>query len=174
MVKEAEGFQAGLGHLSRVMICRLKPGTDLIEGLIKVCDEYGIANGAILSCIGSLKRATILSPVPKEETVLGVGYGKPIEVAGPIELLVGGGLICRDPSGQTLIHFHGVISDTDLRLYGGHFRPGGNPVMATVEAVIGEIKGVELRREYDDQVGFVVTYPYTLGGCQSRKSQARR
>jgi len=143
-----------------MVIGRLRPGTDLIEGIIALVEEYDVRAGVIISCVGSLGKATFLLPVPDPSSKVGAVYGNPIEIVGPLAFLSGGGLISRDKDGEVLIHFHGLVSDVNRKVYGGHFKCGGNPVLATMEVLIAELQDLELVRRYDEEVGFVVTWPY--------------
>ena len=45
-------MDTAVGKLGRVVVVRLKPGTDVLAGLAEACEEYGISNGVILSAIG--------------------------------------------------------------------------------------------------------------------------
>lgn len=158
-MEETTQFQATVGRSSRLVVGRLRPGTDLISGIAALAKEHGLRCGAIVSCIGSLQRATFVTLEPSPDSRVGAAYGDPIEVEGPIEFLGGRGLVGQDNTGTVRVHFHGVVSDAALRVQGGHFDPGGNPVLATLEVVIAEIEGVELARQFDEEVGLVVTYP---------------
>jgi predicted DNA-binding protein with PD1-like motif len=61
--------------------------------------------------------------------------------------------------GEPAIHFHGMVTTGDGRLYGGHFFPGGNPVYATFEVHIQEILGVKFILEMDEAVTLPLIEP---------------
>jgi len=79
-------------------------------------------------------------------------YGDPIELPGPIELISAHGSIFQS-DGKTALHLHGNFSDSSGKAFGGHVVAGGNPVLATLEAVIAEIEDVELIRQPDPETG---------------------
>ena len=51
----SEEFNAAQGRMGRVVVIRLKPGTDLLGGIQAACERYQIHNGVVISAIGSLK-----------------------------------------------------------------------------------------------------------------------
>src|SRR5262249_40851009 len=54
MAEHVEAAAAGAG---RMIVGRLHPGSDLVRGLERACDEHGVAFAAVLSCYGSLSAA---------------------------------------------------------------------------------------------------------------------
>ena len=44
------------GRFGKVVPVRLRPGTDVMDGLKRVCEEQGIMHGTVLVGIGSLRR----------------------------------------------------------------------------------------------------------------------
>lgn len=147
-------------RIGRVLVGRLLPGTDVMEGIKKICNEYGIKNGVVTTAIGSLHKAVFKYLIPNPELKMRAGYGEPYKLDGPIEFCSGMGLICQNEKGELVVHFHGVFN-TSLRqgyekvvpdyIYGGHFVEGENPVAATLDIMIVELKGVEMVRKYDEE-----------------------
>ena len=153
-------YMVGEGRMGKVLVGRLLPGTDLIDGIAKICTDNGIKYGVVTTAIGSLHKAVFKYLIPNSELKMGAGYGDPYEMDGPIEFCSGMGLICPNEKGELIIHFHGVFN-TSLQkgykevvpdvIYGGHMEPGENPVAATVDLMIVEVKGVEMIRKYDEE-----------------------
>ena len=145
----------------RIIQARLKPGTDLIGGIDKICEDYGIKNGMITVGIGSLRHASFKFLIPNQELKLGSGYGDPYYLEGPIEFLGGQGLICPLEDGNRAIHLHGLLNRTSVEngkpkpdyVLGGDFGVGKdkNPILATMDLMIVELKGVNITRKYDDE-----------------------
>jgi predicted DNA-binding protein with PD1-like motif len=148
------------GKIKRIVSARILPGSDFISGIEKICIENGIRVG-ILSGIGSLEKATFLIPVKKQGTKKGVGYSEPKTVMGPIEILSAKGFISEDSESDhgLFIHLHGVLSDHEGRLFGGHLLPGQNPTLLTLDVVIFEYEDVSLSREYDPEIEMRVITP---------------
>ncbi|MCW3975660.1 MAG: DUF296 domain-containing protein [Candidatus Bathyarchaeota archaeon] len=152
------GSEAKFG---RIIQARLKPGTDLMGGLHKICEDYRIKNGVITCCIGSLRRTAFKFLIPNEALKLGSAYGDPYEMDGPIEFLGGQGLICELEDGNRAIHLHGLLNRTSVEngkpkpdfVIGGDFGVGTdkNPILATMDIMIMELKGVNITRKYDDE-----------------------
>lgn len=148
------------GKVQEVVSARILPGTDLISGIEKICIENGIKSGTF-SVIGSLEKATFVIPIKKEGTKKGVGYSEPRTVSGPLELLSGKGFISKDPESESglFIHIHGIISDVEGRLYGGHFLQGGNPILLTLDVAIFAFDDISLSRDEDPEIGMRVITP---------------
>ncbi|MBW1692153.1 MAG: DNA-binding protein [Deltaproteobacteria bacterium] len=116
------GITFSEGHLSKAVTIRVLPGSDVIEGIEEACQNLGIKSGAIISCIGSLQRASVLV------------------AEGPLELLSGQGTIGREEEGEIItVHIHGVVSDKEGHLHGGHLVRGENPVLITCEVMVAQL-----------------------------------
>ncbi|NWG02255.1 MAG: DNA-binding protein [Syntrophaceae bacterium] len=148
------------GKTRKIVSARVLPGTDLISGIEKICFENKIESGAF-SVIGSLEKSTFVLPVIKKGTKKGVSYGEPQTVLGPLEILSGKGFISQDRESKNglFIHFHAIFSDAKGKVYGGHFLPGGNPVLLTLDVIIMEFDEVSLSREEDTEIGIRVITP---------------
>lgn len=149
-----ESFPAVMG---RVVVARLKRGTDLVSGLIEVCRAHSIETGVVEIALGSLRSATISWCVPANNK-RGARRSEPVLIPGPLEFVTGQGIICiRD--GQSAVHFHGTLADQYGRCWSGHMFPGGNPVHVTMDVVIREVCGVILRTVYDEELDVEVVVP---------------
>jgi predicted DNA-binding protein with PD1-like motif len=153
-----------VGSMGRTIIARLQPGTDMLDGIQEVCRRHGVKYGFVSCAVGCFSGAAFVCPMPKADAKIGIVYGDPIKLAGPVEFLGGQGVVCQSEEGNYLIHFHGSLSDTDLRVWGGHFLAGGNVVLATLDCVIQEVCGVEMLRKFEDETGFVQFCPKKMEG----------
>jgi predicted DNA-binding protein with PD1-like motif len=140
----------------RLIAARILPGTDLLAGLSKICHEHKVRAGCIVTMLGGLTGARLLHPVPDASSKMGIKYGEPSDLEGPLEFASGSGTIGVLESGETVIHLHGVLADSNNRLYTGHFVEGGSPVLTTVEVVIQETTDVEIIRSLDEETGFAL------------------
>jgi predicted DNA-binding protein with PD1-like motif len=131
----------------RIIVGRLHPGTDLIEGLEGACDEHGFDFAAVLACYGSLSGSTFkyLRLHPGEETPRLTDE----VVDKRLEFMGGQGLICVAPGGERATHLHGSISDETGVVKGGHFVVGRNPVFNNMDFVLQELRDVRLVRAQD-------------------------
>lgn len=150
-----------LGETGRVVAARISPGQDLVPTIKEICKKNSIESGVIVTCIGSLKSANLVSidSVPRGESKIGIGHGSPVKTPGPLLLLSSQGNICQTDENQIFIHLHGVISDKEAHLFGGHFAQSDNPVLLTMDLIIIETRNIKMLRRYDDAVGRVEFYP---------------
>lgn len=138
------------GSISKVVMVRLHPGQDLIEGLTEAGLAHGLKSGVIASCIGSLQRASFFTVVPLPKK-LGAGYGDPVAKEGPLELVSAQGTIGLDLEAKLLIHMHAALADSRGNLYGGHLIKGKCPVLVTCEAMIAYLEGVRAVQRPDPE-----------------------
>lgn len=146
------------GDLGTTIAVRFRRGTDFIEGIKKVCEEYGIEKGFVNSAIGSFEKCSY-KILASKDTKLGAGYTEPIEKEGPIELLGAMGNIAEGEDGSVDIHVHATLCDEDGVVQGGHLVEGENPTLATVELNIVEVENIDMPREEDEEIGAGVLYP---------------
>lgn len=146
------------GRNGRTIAARLLPGMDMLEGIEFICKQHKVLYGVIACCIGSLSKTAFVLPVSKASAKIGIAYGDPIDLPGPVELLSGQGVICQSEDGEYLIHFHATVADRNMKLWGGHFI-AGNIVLATIDLVIAEMDGMKLLRRFEEETGFLQFSP---------------
>ncbi len=117
---------------------RLLPEQDLKETIVHFVNEHGIKAGVILTCVGSLTKATLRLA---DENIT-----KTFEQKFEIVSLVG----TLSPEG---CHLHVSLSDEKGNTIGGHMK-GGCIVYTTAEIVIGEIDSFIFSRQQDSSTGF--------------------
>ena len=105
----------------KVIIARILAGTDLISGIEKICQDNQIAYGTIVAAIGNLSRAKLVYAVVDKDAKFGINFSEPTSVEGPLELLSCQGMIGQSVKGELSVHLHGLLSDQDMKVYGGHF-----------------------------------------------------
>ena len=152
------GVKYSAGNLSKVVMLRVLPGSDIIEGIEEVCRDLQMNSGAITCCIGSLQRVSFLIAVPLE-TKIGAGYSEPKILDGPLEFLSAQGMIGEEEDGGIFVHLHGVLSDRDGEVCGGHLIKGENPVLITCEIMISAVEGVRMKRRYDPETEMKLLTP---------------
>ncbi|MEL9997556.1 MAG: DNA-binding protein [Sulfolobales archaeon] len=147
-------FKFAVGSVGRVVVVRLQPGTDIIEGVEKVCDDLGIDYAYVDVGTGTLAKATLMYFIPNPNVKIGASYSPPKEIVGPLSFLGGSGVIGRDEKGNRLTHIHGAVCDQWGHVHGGHLVKGGNPILVTSDVIIMELKGVKIVRKYDAEIDF--------------------
>ena len=145
----------------RVAMARLQRDTDLVTGIIEVCREAGFEMAASQLIIGSLRRAEISWTRPSDKTKRGSERTPAMPIAGPLELISAQAEVCLTDPERPVFHVHGVVTDADGKAWGGHFFKGGNPVHATVDIVMNEIKGGNMKRTQDDENDLELPFTYS-------------
>ncbi|MFN8152851.1 MAG: PPC domain-containing DNA-binding protein [Bacteroidia bacterium] len=117
---------------------RLKPGDDLKKSIDEIAKDYQIAAGVIITCVGSLMKATIRFAGEPETT----------EINGPLEIVSLTGTLATTGS-----HIHISLSDKTGKTIGGHLKEG-NAVYTTAELCIGVLPALQFTREKDETTGY--------------------
>lgn len=110
---------------------RLRPGDDLLAGLIKFISDRQIRAGCVITCVGSLTVA-VLRLANREEYSTFEGYFEIVSLTGTLSIHSS--------------HLHISISDTDGRTIGGHLVEGCK-VYTTAEIVIGAFPDLVYTRQ---------------------------
>lgn len=142
----------------RRIMGRFLPGTDLVSGVIAMCEQTNVICGTV-SIIGSLQRAEFLYATPDESGKLGFRMEK-VSIEGPLELAACQGIIGQAESGELNIHLHGVVMDWKFKVLGGHFTPNSTFVLGTGEVVIDECSDVQALRQMDEENGMCLNQFY--------------
>ena len=116
----------------KIHTMRLHPGDDLKTKLTEYVFQHKIQAGYIITCVGSLKQAT-LRLANRNETQT---WKEQFEITSLVGTL--------SPDGN---HLHITIADKDGKTIGGHFVEG--TIFTTAEIVIGEATDLSFKREYD-------------------------
>lgn len=153
---ESRSFYALETGISKTVVARLLPGTDLFEGIRKICISKSISAGNIVTMLGSLRSATLVCVTPDPTSETGAKYFEPITIEGPLELIGAQGMIGME-DGKVSIHLHGTVGTDEMEPIAGHIVDSGTtPVLATMEIVIQGFSDVELERVYDEKTDFIL------------------
>jgi predicted DNA-binding protein with PD1-like motif len=152
-------MQTADGKIKRIVAVRLAPGEDLLLGLAEACKLRGLDNGLILTGIGSLRVARFFDPLPLPHKKAGYGYGEPIVLQGPIEIISASGMICRGENNETLFHVHCAFADQNGGGWGGHLIEGSK-VLLTADFVLGEIEDMVMGRRFDEELDVYIFNPH--------------
>jgi predicted DNA-binding protein with PD1-like motif len=122
------------GHFDRIVVIRLKNGTNLLAGMNKVVKEQHIENGVILSAIGSLRSWEVHQisnrHLPTQDTI----ESNPTQ---PCDLVSMNGYVINGR-----IHAHMTLATPD-RVIAGHVE-AGNEVYTYAIVTVGVMNGTNL------------------------------
>lgn len=121
---------------ARLWVLRLHPGDDLVDSVTAFARQNSIHAGTIVTCVGSLKRATLRFAGRNE-------YREYPGNDGTYEIVSFAGTLST-----TGHHLHLAFADKDGTVFGGHAGPGSK-VFTTAEIVIAEAPGWIFQRERD-------------------------
>ncbi len=146
------------GGFKAIWAIRMEPGEDVLETLLKFCEEHKIGHGCVISAIGSLQGCSFFDPGPIPGKPGLYAYGDPIEYPEPIEFICMTGHIGTEDDGSISCHLHAAFADEKGNCYAGHFKEG-NKVLTTVEIILGEIEGINMHRHVDQLRGVKLWEP---------------
>ncbi|MGC7411438.1 PPC domain-containing DNA-binding protein [Pandoraea pneumonica] len=120
------------GTLGRLVVARLKPNQDLTESIEALCAEHAISRAIVRGAVGSLIDARLAFRA-------GEGWREQL-VQGPgVEILnVFGEVDVRTDPANALPMLHGMVADTEGRMFAGRFVRGGNLSFITIEVTLQE------------------------------------
>ena len=98
---------------SRSAVIRVLPGFGIVEGIEEACRHLVITCGAVVSSIGSLQGASISYAISSDSNKVGAALSEPKLLPGPLELISAQGTIGLDENGETIVHLHGTVCDTE-------------------------------------------------------------
>ncbi|HTX78523.1 MAG TPA: PPC domain-containing DNA-binding protein [Longilinea sp.] len=117
---------------------RLHPGDDLLRSVVDFCRKQNLEAAVILTCVGSLRRASIRLANQPGATL----YEDKFE----IDSLVG----TVSPDGA---HIHISLSDGTGKMVGGHLMEGCL-IYTTAEIAVGELEDVAFSRPIDPETTY--------------------
>lgn len=146
-------FVYKFGVPGKVLVIRLKTGSDLLLSLKKIVEENGIGAGVIVSGVGLLEKACIRNvkilpkkfPISDEHRAI-------VSFSGPLEILSLSGnisLVENKPS----LHLHATLSyynGKTIQVVGGHVIEGCI-VFSFAEVIIIEIENMLMEKGFDDE-----------------------
>ncbi|XP_046878000.1 bifunctional protein GlmU-like isoform X2 [Hypomesus transpacificus] len=130
------------GSSLRVHALRLGPGQELLSSLLALVEERGLRAPFIITCVGSVTKATLrLANATTENTNEVVHLQERFEIVSLVGTL------------NKEAHLHVCLADKDGRTVGGHVL-GDLEVFTTAEVLVGEASDLHFDREMDDRTGY--------------------
>jgi predicted DNA-binding protein with PD1-like motif len=126
----------------KIHVFRIKPGQELLDGILNYCQANSVSSGVIIGIIGSVENAKLnfLKALP--------GKYESVDYIGPLEIVCAQGSIALKDE-TLIIHIHVQLSGQDI-CSGGHLARA--IVFSTAEVTIGELD-YQLRRQMDSYTG---------------------
>ena len=142
------------GKSGRVLVARVKPGSDLMKSIHAVAKENGIKAGVILSGVGLLRRARLRNckVLPDRYPITDANrsfltFDRPLEILG-----VSGNV--SEVEGEPWVHAHATLSyvrdGEEARVVGGHLLDGC-VVFGFAEVFILELEDIDMRKDFDEE-----------------------
>ncbi len=141
------------GRPGRVIVARVKPGSDLLRSLQKIAAEEEITSGVIVSGVGLLKQARLRNckSLPEEYPITDanrtfLSFEKPLEI-----LSISGNVTLAEV--EPLVHAHLTLSQVEgdeITVIGGHLIEGCM-VFGFSEFAILELEEIEMAKRFDEE-----------------------
>ena len=137
-----------VGNTGRVIVARFEDRDDILENIIAIARKEDI-KGAVFHLIGGVKQGMIVVG-PEEEKMPPKPVWKDIKESHEV---IGIGTIFWQEN-EPKVHFHGAFGKKDM-IKVGCLR-GASETFLVLEAVIIEIQGVDIKREFDPVSGLTL------------------
>jgi uncharacterized protein len=137
-----------VGKAGRVIVARFEDKDDILENLIAVARKENIKS-AVFHLIGGIKLGSIVVG-PEEEKMPPKPVWKDIKESHEV---IGNGTIFWLEN-EPKIHFHGAFGKKEMVKVG--CLRGASETFLVLEAIIIEIQGVDVKREFDPVSGLTL------------------
>ena len=142
-----------MGRGGRIIVARLKPGSDLQESLQYIASEEGVEAGVILSGVGLLGEAQLRNckSLPEAFPITDANRTY-LSFRRPLEILSISGNVSKVEE-KPLVHAHITLSYVEgdvITVLGGHLL-GGCTVYGFAEIVIMALEGIEMEKRFDEE-----------------------
>ena len=144
---------ARVGGAGRVVVARLKPGSDLLLSIQEIANKEGVGAGVILSGVGLLGEARLRNckSLPEEFPITNsnrtyLSFHRPLEI-----LSISGNVAMAE--GSPLVHAHATLSYVEgggIGVIGGHLIEGCI-IFGFAEIILMELENIEMEKRYDDE-----------------------
>jgi predicted DNA-binding protein with PD1-like motif len=141
------------GEAGRVIVARLKPGSDLLGSLQEIVGKEGVKAGVILSGVGLLGEARLRNckSLPEEYPITDenrtyLSFSRPLEI-----LSLSGNITVAEAS--PLVHAHVTLSHVEggeIGVIGGHLIEGCT-IFGFAEIILMELRDIEMEKNYDEK-----------------------
>jgi predicted DNA-binding protein with PD1-like motif len=141
------------GESGRVIVARLKPGSDLLGSLQEIVVREGVEAGVILSGVGLLGEARLRNcKILPEEYPITDENRTYLHFRRPMEILSLSGNITM-AEGDPLVHVHVTLSyvgGDEIGVIGGHLIEGCI-IFGFAEIILMELEDIKMEKKYDEE-----------------------
>ncbi len=142
-----------LGRGGKILVARIKPGSDLIESIRSLVEENHVKGGVIISGVGLLRKAQLRNCkiLPKEYPITDANRSF-LTFERPMEILSLSGNV-SEVEGRPWIHAHITLSyveNDEIKVVGGHVLEGCI-VFGFAEVFIMELEDVDMKKKFDEE-----------------------
>jgi len=146
-------YVSKIGTGGKVLVARLKPGSDLLLSIRSLAEKEGIVSGVILSGVGLLRAASLRNckSFPDQYPITDVNrtflrFEKPLEILSLTGNVSGF-------QGKPSVHAHITLSYVEhgrISVIGGHLIEGCL-VFGFAEIFLMELEKVQMTKEFDEE-----------------------
>lgn len=137
-----------IGNAGRVVVARFEDREDILANIIEIARKENIKS-AVFHLIGGIKQGSVVVG-PEEETMPPKPVWKDIKESHEV---IGNGTIFWQGN-EPKIHFHGAFGKKDMVKVG--CLRGASETFLVLEAIIIEIQGIDVKREFDPVSGLIL------------------
>jgi len=142
-----------LGRGGKILVARIKPGSDLLKSICSLVEENEIKSGVIMSGVGLLSKARLRNCkiLPKEYPITDANRFF-LTFERPMEILSLSGNV-SEVEGKPWIHAHitlSYIENDEIRVVGGHLLEGCI-VFGFAEVFIMKLEGIDMEKRFDEE-----------------------
>ena len=146
-------YVSRFGKTGRVLVARIKPGSDLLMSIRSLVEEKGMKAGVILSGVGLLSRARLRNcrVLPEEYPITDANRSF-LTFERPLEILALSGNV-SEVEGKPWVHAHMALSYVEedrIRVVGGHLIDGCI-IFGFAEAFIMELEDIDMSKKFDQE-----------------------
>jgi len=141
------------GKPGRILVARIKPGSDLLQSIRSLVEKERIKAGVILSGVGLLKKAHLRNckVLPKEYPITDANRSF-LTFERPLEILALSGNV-SEVEGKPWVHVHVTLSyvkNDEIKVVGGHLLEGCI-IFGFAEIFIMELKDIDMKKKIDEE-----------------------
>lgn len=146
-------YVSRFGKSGKVLVARIKPGSDLLQSIRSLVEENGVKAGVILSGVDLLRKARLRNcKIPPKDYPITDANRSFLTFERPLEILALSGNV-SEVEGKPWLHAHislSYVAGDEIKVVGGHLLEGCI-IFGFAEVFIMEMKDIDMRKEFDEE-----------------------